>query len=115
MKRTLGFLSVAALLATGGIGMAASPDSNEAGAGAGNSSQSVTGTQLRSPQEGTPATGSATNMPGHTYQRNGTGMSAQSTGQYPRAVGPTGSTQPDATNPVRSNPSGGGGHGSGSR
>src|SRR5690348_7996152 len=108
MKRTLGFLSVAALLATGGVAMAAGPGSAETGAGAGNSSQSVTGTRLHSPQEGTPATGSATSMPS---QRNGSGMSAQSTGQYPGAVGPTGSTQPDATNPVRSNPSGGGGHG----
>jgi hypothetical protein len=103
MKRNLGVLSVAALLAMGGVAMAA-------GSGAGDSSQSVTGTQLHSPQEGTPAAGSATTMPGTTYQRNGaTGMSAQSTGQYPGAVGPTGSTQPDATNPVRSNPSGGGG------
>jgi hypothetical protein len=111
MKRTLGYLSVAALLATGGIAMAASTGPGEAGAG--NSSQSVTGTQLRSPQEGTPATGSAMTTPGYTYQRNGTGMSAQSTGQYPGAAGPTGSTQPDATNPVRSNPSGGGGQAGG--
>jgi hypothetical protein len=87
MKRTLGFLSVAALLATGGVAMAAGPGSAETGAGAGNSSQSVTGTRLHSPQEGTPATGSATSMPSQTYQRNGTGMSAQSTGQYPGAVG----------------------------
>jgi len=101
MKRTLGFLSVAALLASGGLAMAA-------GSGAGDSSQSVTGTQLHSPQEGTPATGSAPTMPGSA------GMSAQSTRQYPGAVGPTGSTQPDATNPVRSNPSGGGGQGGGS-
>lgn len=107
MRRTLGFLSVAALLAGGGVAMAA-------GSGAGDSSQSVTGTQLHSPQEGTPATGSATTAPGSAYQRNGaagTGMSAQSSGKYPGAVGPTGSTQPDATNPVRSNPSGGGGQG----
>ena len=40
-------------------------------------------------------------------------VSAQSTGAYPGAVGPTGSHQPDATNPVRSNPSGGGGTGGG--
>jgi hypothetical protein len=41
-------------------------------------------------------------------QPSGTpGVSTQSTGAYPRAS-PTGSTQPDATNPVRSNPSGGG-------
>jgi hypothetical protein len=42
-------------------------------------------------------------------QPSGTpGVSTQSTGAYPGARGPTGSTQPDATNPVRSNPSGGG-------
>jgi hypothetical protein len=115
MKRTLGFLSVAALLATGGIAMAAGSDSSEAGSGAGNSSQSVTGTQLHNPQEGTPATGGARTAPSTAYQRNGAaGMSAQSSGKYPGAVGPTGSTQPDATNPVRSNPSGGGGQGGGS-
>jgi hypothetical protein len=108
MKKSLGFLGMAALLATGGVALAA-------GAGAGDSSQSVTGTQLHSQQEGRPATGSATTVPGSTSQRNGVGgMSAQSTGQYPGAVGPTGSTQPDATNPVRSNPSGGGGQGGGS-
>jgi hypothetical protein len=116
MKRTLGFLSVAALLATGGIAMAAGSDSSEAGSGAGNSSQSVTGTQLHNPQEGTPATGRAKTAPGSAYQRNGaagSGVSAQSSGKYPGAVGPTGSTQPDATNPVRSNPSGGGGQSGG--
>jgi hypothetical protein len=92
MKRTLGLLSLAALLATGGVALAAG--ANDPG------------------QPGTvnaPATGSAT-----TYQQGGTGRSAQSTGQYPGAVGPTGSVQPDATNPVRSNPSGGGGPGGGS-
>jgi hypothetical protein len=34
-------------------------------------------------------------------------VGAQSTGAYPGAVGPTGSKEPDAKNPVRSNPSGG--------
>jgi hypothetical protein len=102
MRRTLGFLSIAALLAGGGVAMAA-------GSGAGESSQSVTGTQLHNPQEGTPATGSAKTTPGAA----GTGISAQSSGKYPGAVGPTGSTQPDATNPVRSNPSGGGGQSGG--
>jgi len=58
-------------------------------------SQAVTGAQLGSQQTGTPATGSAA-VPN-------AGTSAQTTGpQYPGVVGPTGSTQPDATNPSRS-------------
>jgi len=56
--------------------------------------------QQAPPNQNTPATGSATN--------SGPSVGAQSTGAYPGATGPTGSTQPDATNPVRSNPSGGG-------
>ncbi|HEY7580929.1 MAG TPA: hypothetical protein VH855_25330 [Acetobacteraceae bacterium] len=96
MKRTLGILGIAALLASGGgAAMAASTGATDAG------------------QPGTnnpPATGSAAPSPTYNYQHGGSaGMSAQSSGSYPGAVGPTGSTQPDATNPVRSNPSGGGG------
>jgi hypothetical protein len=91
MKKTLALLSLAALLASGGAAMAAN---------AGNEGQ-----QTPAPQN-TPATGSAPTVPPST--------SAQSTGAYPGAVGPSGSTQPDATNPVRSNPSGGGGQGGGS-
>jgi hypothetical protein len=85
MKRTLALLSLAALLASGGAAMAASNDSG----------------QQAPANQNTPATGSATST------RPSVG--AQSTGAYPGAVGPTGSRQPDATNPVRSNPSGGGG------
>src|ERR1051325_8680032 len=84
MKRILALLSLAALLATGEAAVAAGNDSGQkAPAG-----------------QNTPATGSATTVPPST--------SAQSTGAYPGARGATGSTQPDATNPVRSNPSGGG-------
>src|SRR5690242_3768142 len=62
-------------------------------------SQSTTGTQTHSQQESstTPATGSAVPMPPNTASQS-----------YPGTVGPTGSTQPDATNPHRSSPSGGG-------
>jgi hypothetical protein len=104
MTKTLRLLGMATLLASGTVtAMAAGSGANSG------SSQSVTGTQLGSPQEATPATGSAPNSSAPTYnysQSGGTGMSTQS---YPGKVGPTGSTQPDATNPVRSNPSGGGG------
>ena len=72
-----------------------------AGSGASSgSSQSVTGTQLGSPQEASPATGS-----GSTVTSNRANQT------YPATVGPTGSTQPDATNPNRTQPSGGGGGG----
>jgi len=100
MRKTLGRLGLAALLAAGTatVSMAASERSG---------SQSVTGTQLGSPQTDTPATGSAT-MPN-------AGVSAQTTGPaYPGVVGPTGSRQPDATNPSRSSPPGGGGTDGGS-
>ena len=85
MKKTLALLSLGALL-TSGAAMAAN---------SGTESQQTPATQ------NAPATGSATTVPPST--------SAQATGAYPGAVGPTGSQQPDATNPVRSNPSGGGG------
>jgi hypothetical protein len=85
MKRTLALLSFAALLASGGAAMAAGNDSG----------------QQAPAKQNTPATGSSTTVPPNT--------SAQSTGAYPAVKGPTGSHQPDATNPVRSNPSGGGG------
>jgi hypothetical protein len=104
MTKTLRFLSMAAVFAAG------TATAMAAGSGASSgSSQSVTGTQLGSPQEPTPATGSAP-APAYTYSKSGnTGLSAQSSGQtYPDKVGPTGSIQPDATNPNRSNPSGGG-------
>jgi hypothetical protein len=62
--------------------------------------QRVTGTQTGSPQVANPATGS-----GSTVTSN------QANQSYPATVGPTGSTQPDATNPNRTQPSGGGGGG----
>jgi hypothetical protein len=89
MKRILALLSLAALLATGEAAVAAGNDSGQ---------KAPAGQNI-------PATGSSTTVPPNT--------SAQSTGAYPGARGATGSTQPDATNPVRSNPSGGGGMGSG--
>ena len=75
-----------------------------AGSGASSgSSQSVTGTQLGSPQEASPATGGG--------QTGATVTSNQANQTYPATVGPTGSTQPDATNPNRTQPTGGGGGG----
>jgi hypothetical protein len=59
--------------------------------------QRVTGTQTGSPQVANPATGS-----GSTVTSNPANQS------YPATVGSTGSTQPDATNPSRSQPAGGG-------
>jgi hypothetical protein len=64
-------------------------------------SRATTGTQTGSQQTNIPATGSsAVGMPGPTVQPS-----------YPGTVGPTGSNQPDATNPDRSSPAGGGGGG----
>jgi hypothetical protein len=105
MTKTLRLLSMAALLATG------TATAMAAGSGAGSgSSQSVTGTQLGSPQEPTPATGSAPNTaPTYNYSQSQSRPAGTSVPSYPGKVGPTGSIQPDATNPVRSNPSGGGG------
>jgi hypothetical protein len=100
MTKTLRLLSMAALLASG----AATAMAAGSGANSG-SSQSVTGTVLGSPQEGTPATGSAPN-PSPTYNYSQSGSAGTSAQSYPGKVGPTGSIQPDAT---RSNPSGGGG------
>ncbi len=122
MTKTLRLLSLAALLATGTATatLAAGDDS-----GGSKGSQSVTGTQLGSQQTNKPAVDNtvttrngqySTTTPAtpRTGSAGNTGMSAQSTGPaYPGVVGPTGSTQPDATNPVRSSPSGGGGHDNG--
>ena len=93
MTKTLCLFGFASLLALG----SASPSFAAAGDGAGNSSQSVTGTQLGSPQESSPATGAAPSATG-----NQPGMPAADN------VGPTGSRQSDATGPTRSTPSGGG-------
>jgi len=122
MTKTLRFLSLAALLATGTATatLAAGDDS-----GGSKGPQSVTGTQLGSQQTNKPAVDNTVTTRDGQYStttpatpRTGsaanTGMSAQSTGPaYPGVVGPTGSTQPDATNPGRSSPSGGGGHDNG--
>jgi hypothetical protein len=62
----------------------------------GGSSKAVTGTQTGSQQTNTPATGTALGA-----------TSTQTVPTYPATVGPTGSTQPDATNPARSSPAGG--------
>ncbi len=101
MSKTLCILGLATLLATGtAIGaMAAGNESNSGGSG----SQTVTGTMTGSPQVSRPATGSAPTATTNQYGQ-----------AYPGSVGPTGSRQPDATNPVRSNPSGGGGDNGGS-
>ena len=61
------------------------------------SSKAVTGTQTGSQQTNNPATGTALGA-----------TSTQTAPTYPATVGPTGSTQPDATNSVRSSPAGGG-------
>jgi hypothetical protein len=106
MTKTLRILSVAALLATSTAASGMAAGTNEAGQ---TGSQSLTGTQLGSPQQGTPATGSTGVVTGTSNNGGVPGMSAQSSGQrYPGVVGPTGSTQPDATNPSRSSPNGGG-------
>jgi hypothetical protein len=83
------------LIATAGM---AAGDAGQSG-----SSQSVTGTQTGSQQAPIPATGGGPT--GATVTSN------QAHQTYPATVGPTGSTQPDATNPNRSQPSGGGGGG----
>jgi hypothetical protein len=59
--------------------------------------QRVTGTQTDSQQVANPATAGA-----------GTVTTNQANGTYPATVGPTGSTQPDATNSSRNQPAGGG-------
>lgn len=92
MKKTFCILGLASLLAVGTAvpGFAASD----------NASQATTGTQTGSQQVAKPATGS-----GSTVTSN------QANQAYPATVGPTGSTQPDATNLNRTQPSGGGGGG----
>jgi hypothetical protein len=89
MKKVFSILGLASFLAAGAVvpGFAASD----------NASQATTGTQTGSPQVATPATGS-----GSTVTSN------QANQSHPATVGPTGSKQPDATNPNRTQPSGGG-------
>ena len=116
MTKTLRLLGFAALLTTGAATatMAASNESST-------DSQAVTGTMTGSQQVGTPATDNTITTGNGPYTTgtpstnvdprkgsSGTGISAQSTGpRYPAVVGPTGSHQQDATNPNRSQPTGG--------
>jgi hypothetical protein len=118
MLSKLSLLGLAAFMASG-----VATVSLAAGSDAPNGSQRTTETQTGSQMVGRPATGSAVNTPNgqnttntpsptYTYPKSGTaptpGMSAQSSGQpYPSVVGPTGSTQSDATNPNRTAPQGG--------
>jgi hypothetical protein len=104
MTKTLRLLSLASLLATG----VATASLAAGSGGGGGSSQSVTGTETGSQQESLPATGSTGTATTGTYGMNS--QASQTGKSYPASVGPTGSTQPDATNPVRSSPSGGGGN-----
>jgi hypothetical protein len=94
MTKTLRLLSLTALLATG-FATATLAANMESPAG----NQSMTGTQ-------TPATGSSGTAGAYR-------MNNQSAQGYPSGVGPTGSKQPDATNPNRTAPAGEGGSGSG--
>ena len=91
MKKTMQILSVASLLMTGAATAMAAND------GGGVGSKAVTGTETGRQQTNIPATGSALGA-----------TSKQTAPAYPGTVGPTGSTQPDATNPSRSSPSSGG-------
>ena len=91
MKKAMRILSMASLLMMGAATAMAAND------GGGVGSKDVTGTELRSQQTNTPASGTALGA-----------TSTQTAPTYPGTVGPTGSTQPDATNPSRSVPSGGG-------
>jgi hypothetical protein len=91
MTKTMRILTMTSLLMTGAATAMAAND------GGGVGSKAVTGTETGSQQTNIPATGSAL---GATSNKAGT--------TYPATVGPTGSTQPDATNPSRPSPSGGG-------
>jgi hypothetical protein len=91
MTKTMQILGVASLLMTGAATAKAQGDAG------GVSSKAVTGTETGSRQTNTPATGTA--------------MSArptQTAPKHPGTVGPTGSMQPDATNPSRPSAAGGG-------
>jgi hypothetical protein len=91
MTKAMRILGVTSLLVTGA---ATAMAQNDAG---GVSSRAMTGTQTGSQQTNTPATGTALGA-----------TSNQTAPTYPATVGPTGSTQPDATNPARSSPAGSG-------
>ena len=117
MSKTLRLLSFAALLTTGS---AAATFAASSGA---SDNQEVTATVPGSPQVGKPATDDTVTTGQGQYStkpKSPTANSAQSSGPpYPGVVGPTGSTQSDATNPNRSPPggdsTGGGSGGSNSR
>jgi hypothetical protein len=91
MIKTMRILSMASLLMTGAATAMAAND------GGGVGSKAVTGTETGSQQTNTPATGTALGA-----------TSTQVAPTSPGTVGPTGSTQPDATNPSRPSPGGGG-------
>jgi hypothetical protein len=101
MMKSLRLLSLAALLTTGtaAVSMAATDASPESSG---------------SKQQNVPATGSAAPATNQRMSNGGVaGLSAQTPGngnKYPGVVGPTGSTQSDATNPNRTAPSSGGGN-----
>ena len=123
MSKALRLLGAAALLASGTTLAMAAQEGHSVG------QEGTTGTMTGSQQTPAPATGSTMNTPNgqystgtastptYTYPKSTTGtpgVSAQASGpRYPGVVGPTGSHQPDATNPVRSNPTGGGGNDTG--
>ena len=112
MSKALHVLSLAALLATGSAAATFADDSSGA-----SDTQEMTGTMTGSQQVGRPATDDtiATHQGQYsTKPISPTAKSAQSSGHpYPGVVGPTGSTQSDATNPNRSPPGGDGSSGSG--
>ena len=113
MSKTLHVLSLAALLATGSAAATFADDSSGA-----SDTQKMTGTMTGSQQVGRPATDDTITTRQGQYSTKPvapTAKSAQSSGHpYPGVVGPTGSTQSDATNPNRSPPGGDGSASSGS-
>ena len=112
MSKSLRLLSLAALLTTGS---AAATFAASSGA---SPTQEMTGTQTGSQQIGRPATDDTITTRQGQYSTKPvapTAKRAQSSGHpYPGVVGPTGSTQSDATNPNRSPPGGDGSGGAGS-
>ena len=117
MSKALHVLSLAALLTTG------SAATTFAASNSATDTQEMTGTMTGSQQVGRPATDDTITTRQGQYSTKPiapTAKSAQSSGHpYPGVVGPTGSTQSDATNPNRSPPggdsTGGGSGGSNSR
>ena len=112
MSKALHVLSLAALLTTG------SAATTFAASNGATDTQEMTGTMTGSQQVGRPATDDTITTRQGQYSTKPvapTAKSAQSSGHpYPGVVGPTGSTQSDATNPNRSPPGGDGSASSGS-